>query len=211
MDKYLKQTPDFDIELDLSQNSLFVISNIQFSWLNEAFTSVWTEIEKNKLSNQINRQIWNNWNNLIQLKKAEKSSLFSKKKNGNEIPIVFIGQASNSNPHWTVQMNKVPKGSSSQYTIHWSIRRINIDVEDSSNQQFGNRNNSFGQSDSSDDGGYWSQHKEEFANANSISNYSIGNVGTQLREKYFELIPELINDKQEPLVPKTVFAIENLN
>jgi hypothetical protein len=196
MGNYLKQTPVFDIEFNVDENSLFILSNLQYNWLNDPYTTAWTEVEKVGLQKQINNLIWNNWNRPIRVQSNNKS-FFSKNKNDKSTPVIFISQTVNNSPHWTIEVNKVQKGGFQQNYIQWSMQKILLSVEDSHESS-----NSISDTDS-----YWSTHKTEFSNANQLNTFGIGTIGMQLREKYLELLLNFINDKKNPLIAKTNFTL----
>ncbi len=202
METYLKQTPGFDISYDPEQQTVFVISNLQFNWLNAPFTNAWTDMEKSQYINQITRYIWGSWNNNVNLSSVGKSSFF-KSKQQQLIPVVFSTQVTTGNPHWSIEINKGQKGDSLPAYVQWSTKKIYFTVEDTARDS----GNSMYGSNSEPENDYWGMHAYEFSNANSFNSFTVGNVGIELRETYLDQLLTNINDQKEPLIPKTKFSL----
>ncbi len=203
METYLKQTPGFDISFDPEQQTVFVISNLQFNWQNAPFTSEWTEMEKSQYVNQITRYIWNSWNNNVNLCCEGKSSLF-KSKQQQLIPVVFSTQVTTGNPHWSIEMNKAQKGDSLPAYVQWSTKKIYFTIEGAAKEQ---RNGLYGSNNNDEEDSYWGMHSYEFSNANNFNTFTVGNVGIELRENYLDQLLTNINDPKDPLIPKTKFSL----
>jgi hypothetical protein len=117
------------IDIDTVEGRIFLQERWQYAWLTSGAVTPWTLAEKRAFHHSADRAIWAAWSNRVLLNVAG-TSPFAVRFNGRGIPINLDIRWVTANPHWNVNVTKIPAGTFRVSNVQWAARIINLDTED---------------------------------------------------------------------------------
>ncbi|MFV0305623.1 MAG: hypothetical protein ACK5IC_09115 [Moheibacter sp.] len=213
---YSKKTDRMDIYLDEKTKTILIQLKWKYNWKTAIGDPAWTYVEKKKFHEMADSLIWKKWGSHYKLY-TKGSSDFAKKYSTSTFLVNFDIKWVITDPHWNVNVTKIPSGmkSPTSYTL-WNSRIINLDTEDTKwtrKKTVGSRNyfhhpitHEFGHAigNSSKVGRGDEYNPDNQINGGFKLDYSsIMNVGDQLRNRHLEYIITQLN----LMIPNTKFYL----
>jgi len=118
------------IDIVVDEGRIFFQERWQYNWLTSPGEKAWTLDEKRKFHHGVDNQIWKFWSNKVKFATTGKAD-FAKKHP--RVPINFDVRWVLAKPHWTVNVRKLPAGSTPTTLISNVDRpklEINLDSAD---------------------------------------------------------------------------------
>jgi hypothetical protein len=117
------------IDIDTKAGRVFLQERWQYNWLVQPPLTPWTYHEKRGFHARADREIWAAWSNRARLGVSGTSDL-AKKFASSGIPINLDVRWVLKNPHWNVNVTKIPSGQFNVSNVQWNARVINLDTND---------------------------------------------------------------------------------
>lgn len=201
------------IDLDTTVGRIFLQERWLYVWEVDAGQPAWTLEEKRAFHTRVDRAIWAAWSNRVTMN-VEGASSFARSFRGKPIPINLDIRWVTSNPHWTVHVTKVARGTFRQSNVEWNNHVINLDTEDFSTRTFQNGAARDTQVPVAHEFGHTigntavlnrgDEYRDTSPNKNDHG--SIMNQGHHLRERHFRTIIEELNK----MIPNTAFSVRSV-
>lgn len=213
---YSKKTDRMDIYLDEKTKTILIQLKWKYNWKTAIGVPAWTYVEKKKFHEMADSLIWKKWGGHYKLY-AKGSSDFVKKYSTSTFLVNFDIKWVITNPHWNVNVTKIPTGmrSPTSYTL-WNSRIINLDTEDTKIESRRRSGSYYGQYPVTHEFGHAIGNtrskvgrSDEYKLDRSINGgfrfdySSIMNVGDQLRSRHLEYIITQLN----LMIPNTKFYL----
>lgn len=210
MSQFNKKTERLDISVDESARSIKILQKWNYIWKNQPTVSRWTFVQKRNFHDKVDKLIWGNWSGKYQIKVIGLSPFAIKNKNI-LFDLNFDIQWVLTNPHWIVNVNKIPKNGFLRSNVRWNAKEINLDTEDSVFKYKGSYNgkkhyqypvvHEFGHAI----GNVFSSHADEYESSSSfyLDKSSIMNIGNELRTRHIDFILQELNS----MIPNTRFYV----
>lgn len=138
---YVNGHPDWaDISLNLETGHVFVQENWRYNWTVEPGAAPWTLNQRRNFHNTLDRQIWNVWSNRVKIKVAGAHPLVKRFPHGLpslEFDVHWVVRGG----HWTVNVRKMPPGSTPttfRSNVDFPHNIINLDSLDLNERRAGN-------------------------------------------------------------------------
>ncbi len=126
---YKKDTERMELMINSYSNQILIRQRWKYNWLTKSAMSSWVYSEKRSFHNQLDTIIWNKWGGKFKLR-TKGTSDFAKQYNQQNLIVQFDVEWVTSNPHWTVNVTKIPDGTFERSNVRWNAREINLDTED---------------------------------------------------------------------------------
>ena len=187
------------VDLDTSAGRIFFQQDWFYNWTVGPHATSWTLQQRRNFHNQLDRQIWGRWSNRIRMRVAG-ATVFCQRFAASGVPINFDIHWVLSPGHWTVNVRKMPPGSTPTSFISnvtFATRTIELDSADLdsysaandtgvSNPQFRPGPHEFGHALNAPD--EYNAGSPHLADSTSIMN-----IGTQVRGRHLHLIVGALN------------------
>lgn len=198
------------IDIDTSTGQIFLQERWQYNWLTEDGVTPWTLAQKRAFHTRADRAIWAAWSNRATMT-ASGTSDFARRMRGRALPINLDVRWVTSNPHWTVNVTKIPAGTFRQSNVDWPNRVINFDTEDFTTRTFNDGGTRSTQVPVTHEFGHTignvfelERGDEYHAGGTNVNDHgSMMNHGQTLRSRHFQTILDEMNQ----MIPNTTFAV----
>ncbi len=198
------------LDIALDGSLIFVQQNWLYIWATAPGMSAWTYQERRSFHARADTAIWRGWSDQVTLQ-ASGSSEVARKLAQAPIPVNFDIRWVLSDPHWTVQVTKIPKGNFRVSSVNWGSRTIHLDSEDAGTRR---TSRTINQVPVAHEFGHAVGNTvvlgrgDEYhpGHAHHIDRAAMMNVGHELRERYFRTLIEELND----MIPGVTFSIHGV-
>lgn len=196
------------IDINTNSGRVFFQERWQYTWIVADGVSAWTLAEKRRFHHRADNAVWRAWSNKARLRVTGTSD-FAKKFLGKELPIDLDIRWVLADPHWSVTVNKIPKGAHVTSFVEWESRKISLDTEDFKPSIFDNGPgkpkdklipvaHEFGHTLGADQDDEYTAGSPHLADHRSILNH-----GNKLRSRHFKNILEEMNK----MIADTTFEV----
>jgi len=202
-----------DIVLDTSSSKVVVRQRWKYVWKLASGETAWTNKEKEAFHTNFVALILKTWSSKITIiADGDKKSLGDLE--GKSFPITFAISHNKPNPHWTVNVTKIKKGSWKGSKVLWTRRIMHLDSQDlhlvkkctvpnSCRYQAGGPHefgHAIGNTIVLNRGDEYKPGRVGFADKDSVMN-----LGMKVRERHFSTIIDALNK----MVPKVTFKVKS--
>ena len=197
------------IDIALDGSLILVRLDWSYVWNTMLGVSAWTYHERSHFHSRADSAIWRDWSHQVSLQ-ASGSSEVARKLAQAPIPVNFDIRWVLSDPHWTVTVTKIPKGTFKTSSVVWNSRTIQLDSEDTARRirgsitqipvahEFGHAIGNTVMLNRGDE--YHSGHVHE------TDTRAMMNVGRELRERYFRTLIDELNI----MIPDITFTVHSV-
>jgi hypothetical protein len=213
-----KETPRAVIDINTSTGQILVRQRWQYRWLISPGMPPWTYAEKLHFHKMSDRAIWDVWSNRARLA-VYGSSDFAKRFMNYGCPVNCDISWVTANPHWLVDVKKMPKGIPHKSKILWDSRRVLLGSTDfaptirtgNNGQKIEQKTaahefaHTFGNVSKNKRGDEYPKKKVPNS-PHVLDQNSILNIGMQLRERHFRTLLEELH----PMIKDTGFVVGSL-
>ncbi|HET6575491.1 MAG TPA: hypothetical protein VFG68_17950 [Fimbriiglobus sp.] len=140
MSHLVSKQPWGTLDLDTNAGSIFFQEDWFYNWSVDVGASAWTLAQKRHFHNTLDKQIWGKWSNRFRLR-VSGSTPFCRRFAATGVPINFDIHWVLRPGHWTVNVRKLPAGSTPTTFISnvlFATRVINLDSADLTPYSAGN-------------------------------------------------------------------------
>jgi len=202
-----RDTPRTSIDINTDTGQIFFQQRWQYTWLIAPGQPAWTYKEKAHFHRQSDLNVWNIWSNRASFT-VSGASAFARKFRGRQLPVNFDIKWVLSKPHWSVQVTKVPPGTTTHPTrVEWNARRIFLCTEDfeTTRHSGGIIAHEFGHSMGNT---FVLNRGDEYrtTSPHNSDTRSVLNVGKELRRRHFRTVIEYLNR----MIPSTSWRVGQL-
>ena len=198
------------IDIALDGSLIFVRLDWLYNWKTAAGMSPWTYHECRDFHARADAVIWGGWSNQVTLQ-ASGSSEVARRFAQSPIPVNFDIRWVLSDPHWTVTVTKIRKGSFQGSEVLWEARRINLDTEDTTAVR---RTSTITQFPVAHEFGHAIGNVYELKRGDEYreghlhykDQAAMMNIGDELRKRYFRTLIEALND----MIPGVTFSVHGV-
>jgi hypothetical protein len=204
-----------DISLNLETGHVFVQENWRYHWTVEPGATQWTLAQRRHFHNTLDRQIWSVWSNRIRIQVRGDHALVRRFPHGLpslEFDIHWVLQGG----HWTVNVRKMPPGSTPTTfisNVDFPHNTINLDSADLASYRptnaagdtrtFRAGPHEYGHTMPDPNDATQGNDDEYNGGANGADTDSIMNIGRQVRARHLTaLLTEL-----HRMVPQVAFSV----
>lgn len=199
-----------DFFLEERRNVILIRQKWKYNWLTLSGTSQWNYQEKKAFHQKADQIIWQEWGGHFKMRVSGKSD-FAKQHANTIFTLNFDILWELTNPHWVVNVTKIPKNKFKRSNVIWGKNETNLDTEDVNVNNRIRAGKTYKQYPVSHEYGHSSgnvpQNVNHWDEYRSVSNYvsdkkSMMNIGHDLRERHIDYIMTQLN----LLIPNTSFT-----
>lgn len=201
------------VSLNTETGHIMVREDWRYTWTVVPPATAWTNAQRRRFHNTLDRQVWSAWSNRVRLRVAGANPIVRRFPTGLP-PVEFDVHWVTTGGHWTVNVRKLPPGSNPTTFISevlFAARRIELDSADVGSYR---ASNAAGQSREfyalphefghtmPDATGVATQDEYRAGSAHLADTDSIMNVGRQLRPRHMTALLTELN----AMFPDAVFS-----
>lgn len=213
MPPLVKKTDRMDISIMETEKRILIVQKWCYNWKTQPGISAWTTSQKRNFHDRVDKLIWSNWGGKHKIK-VNGTSEFAKKYAKESFTVYFDIKWVLNQPHWNVNVTKIPSKGFVTSNVLWNSREINLDTEDTVFTYKGSyKNKKHYQYPVLHEFGHATgntiklpgMHGDEYkvSSAFFLDKTSIMNIGNELKKRHLDYIVQQLNT----MIPNTRFYV----